>query len=305
MKEENISHEILLESGTNELEVLELGIGKDQCLGVNVAKVREITAASSVTKIPHSHPYLEGIIQLRNEVLPVVHLGRALGIPTELKEGEGIFVITEFNQTKVIFHVEWVNQIHRISWGAIEKVTGMMEQTASSVVGVIKFEDKMILLVDYEKILTDINPDIGVSLKRAERVGNKAERNKKGILIAEDSPMLRMLISETLNTAGYTQLKIFDNGKELWDFLNDGYQEEQLFHHYHLVITDIEMPQMDGLHLTKRVKEHPDLKQLPVVIFSSLVSDALKHKGDIVGADAQVGKPQIDTLVETLDRLIL
>jgi len=299
--------EILLETGTNELEVLELGIGEGHRFGINVAKVREIIPASPVTKIPHSHPFVEGIIQIRDEILPVVHLGRALGIQTKLAEDEGFFAITEFNQTKMIFHVGWVNQIHRFSWDHIEKVSDMVKQYNSSVVGVVQLRDRMLLLVDFEKILADINPDLGINLKRTEKVGHRAERNQKGILIAEDSPLLRSLLSDTLNQAGYTHLTFFENGKELWDYLLVSYQNqnEQFFQSTHLVVTDIEMPQMDGLHLTKKIKEHPTLNRLPVVIFSSLVSDSLRHKGNIVGADAQVSKPQVDILVNTLDELIL
>lgn len=300
------NNSILIETGTNELEVLELGIGKDQCFGINVAKVREIIPVSPITKVPQTHPHVEGIVQIRNEVLPVIHLGRALGIPTTLNEDEGFFAITEFNQTKMIFHVGWVNQIHRFSWEDIEKPTHMIEQNSSSVVGVIKLKEKMILLVDFEKILADISPDVSINDKRKEKIQNRTERNHKGILIAEDSPLLRQLLSETLHQAGYRKLTIFDNGKELWDFLLECYhqQDEQLFQTTHLVITDIEMPQMDGLHLTKKIKQHPILNRIPVVIFSSLVSDSLQHKGVSVGADAQVGKPEVELLVNTLDQLI-
>ncbi|WP_134701719.1 chemotaxis protein CheV [Ammoniphilus sp. YIM 78166] len=297
---------ILLESGTNELEVLELGIDGKNCFGINVAKVREITSPVRVTKLPKHHPYIEGLIQLRDEILPVINLSLALGLPWE-NEDTGVFVVTEFNQMKVIFHVSWVNQIHRVSWEEIEKPSQMFQTMEGSLIGVIKKMDKIILLLDFEKILVDINPSVGITKERVQKTGSKEERATKRILIAEDSWILRKLIEETLIEAGYKQLSFFQDGQQAWDHLEEIYQKDknQLKKYVELVITDIEMPRMDGLHFTKRIKEHEVFKELPVIIFSSLISDSLRHKGEQVGANAQITKPEIDKLVETMDRLIV
>lgn len=294
--------EILLESGTNELEILELGITQDQSFGINVSKVREINAPVKVTKVPRSHAFIEGIIQLRDEVLPVIDLSRVLGLK-QLEWNEGIFIVTEFNLMKVVFHVGWVNQICRVSWEQIEEPTGVFRSMGDAIIGVIKLHEKMIQLLDFEKILLEISPESGINKERVKKVGTKSERNHKKILIAEDSALLRSLLEETLSEAGYTQLQFFENGRTAWDYLSDQ-KEASIEKKADLLITDIEMPQMDGLHLTKRIKEHYVLKSLPVVIFSSLISDALRHKGESVGADAQITKPQIDVLVQTLDRLL-
>lgn len=292
--------EILLESGTNELEILELGITQDQSFGINVSKVREINAPVKVTKVPRAHSFVEGIIQLRDEVLPVIDLSRVLGLK-QLEWNEGIFIVTEFNLMKVVFHVGWVNQICRVSWEQIEEPTGIFRSMGNTIIGVIKLDDKMIQLLDFEKILLEISPESGINKERVKKAGTNADRGKKRILIAEDSSLLRSLLEETLTESGYTQLQFFENGKIAWDYLTEMNKEMQA----DLLITDIEMPQMDGLHLTKRIKEHSKLNSLPVVIFSSLISDALRHKGESVGADAQITKPQIDVIVETLDRLLL
>ncbi len=294
--------EILLESGTNELEILELGITEDQSFGINVSKVREINAPVKVTKVPRSHPFVEGLIQLRDEVLPVIDLSRVLGLK-QLAWNEGIFIVTEFNLIKVVFHVGWVNQICRVSWEEIEEPTGVFRSMGNAIVGVIKLQDKMIQLLDFEKILVEISPESGISKERVKKAGTKNERKNKRIMIAEDSALLRSLIEETLIESGYTQLNFFENGKKAWDYLTE-MKEMNSEKQVDLLITDIEMPQMDGLHLTKRVKEDSLLKSMPVVIFSSLISDALRHKGDSVGADAQITKPQIDIIVETLDLLL-
>lgn len=297
---------ILLESGTNELEVLELGIDGKNCFGINVAKVREITSPVRVTKLPKHHPYIEGLIQLRDEILPVINLSLALGLTWDNEE-TGVYVVTEFNQMKVIFHVSWVNQIHRVSWEEIEKPSQMFQTMEGSLIGVIKKMDKIILLLDFEKILVDINPSVGITRERVQKTGSKEERATKRIMIAEDSWILRKLIEETLIEAGYQQLSFFQDGQQAWDYLLEIHQNDrnQLKKHVELVITDIEMPRMDGLHFTKRIKEHEVFKELPVIIFSSLISDSLRHKGEQVGADAQITKPEIDTLVETMDRLIV
>lgn len=294
--------EILLESGTNELEILELGITEDQSFGINVSKVREINAPVKVTKVPRSHPFVEGLIQLRDEVLPVIDLSRVLGLK-QLAWNEGIFIVTEFNLIKVVFHVGWVNQICRVSWEEIEEPTGVFRSMGNAIVGVIKLQDKMIQLLDFEKILVEISPESGISKERVKKAGTKNERKNKRIMIAEDSALLRSLIEETLIESGYTQLNFFENGKKAWDYLTE-MKEMNSEKQVDLLITDIEMPQMDGLHLTKRIKEDSLLKSMPVVIFSSLISDALRHKGDSVGADAQITKPQIDIIVETLDLLL-
>lgn len=299
----DLKKEILLESGTNELEILELGITQDQSFGINVSKVREINAPAKVTRVPRSHAFVEGIIQLRDEVLPVIDLSKVLGLK-QLEWNEGIFIVTEFNLMKVVFHVGWVNQICRVSWEQIEEPTGLFRSMENAIVGVIKLQEKMIQLLDFEKILLEISPESGINKERVKKAGTKEARKNKRILVAEDSPLLRSLLEEILDESGYTELHFFENGKVAWDYLT-GEKESNAEKQADLLITDIEMPQMDGLHLTKRIKEHPALKSLPVVIFSSLISDALRHKGETVGADAQITKPQIEVLVETIDSLLL
>ncbi|HZG72247.1 MAG TPA: response regulator, partial [Chondromyces sp.] len=192
-----------------------------------------------------------------------------------------------------------------ISWGDIEKPSDMYQGGNSHVIGVIKIAEEMILLLDFEKIIVDINPESGIHAGQIKQLGQR-ERSAKRIVAAEDSPLLRKLISDTLAEAGYENVEFFENGQLALDYLesianDDGPIEDKV----QLVITDIEMPQMDGHHLTRRIKEHPALKKLPVVIFSSLITEDLKHKGREVGADEQVSKPEIAQLVLRIDRLIL
>ncbi|WP_100330740.1 chemotaxis protein [Bacillus xiapuensis] len=296
-------YEILLESGTNELEIVEFEVQNNK-YGINVIKVKEIIQPLPITFIPHAHEYIEGIIQLRGEVLPVVNMTKVLGLPTGENSENDKLIVTEFNKQKVVFHVQNVTRIHRISWEDIEKPSDMYQGGNSQVIGVIKIENEMILLLDFEKIIVDINPQSGIHVGQIKQLG-KRERSSKRLIVAEDSPLLRKLIHDTLAEAGYDSVEFFENGKLALEYLHAAAEKTDIENEVQLLITDIEMPQMDGHHLTKRVKEHPQLSKLPVIIFSSLITDDLRHKGEGVGADAQVSKPEITELVKSIDRLVL
>ncbi|MFC5558468.1 chemotaxis protein [Ureibacillus thermophilus] len=295
---------ILLESGTNELEIVEFEVGYNK-YGINVIKVKEIIQPIPVTVIPHAHPHIEGIIQLRGEVLPVVDMLKVLGVPNGKYSDQHKYIVADFNKLRVVFHVDNVTQIHRISWTQIEKPSDIYQGTTNQVIGVVKIGETMILLLDFEKIMLDINPDYGISVEPVKKLG-KRERSEKRIVVAEDSPLLRKLLNETLTEAGYMNLEFFENGKDAYNYLETLLEKKgDITKQVQLVVTDIEMPQMDGHHLTKRIKTHPELQKLPVIIFSSLITDDLRHKGEQVGADDQVSKPEIADLILKIDELIL
>lgn len=295
---------ILLESGTNELEIVEFEVGNSK-FGINVIKVKEIIQPIAITYIPHAHPHVEGIIQLRGEVLPVVDMFKALGLPTHTQNAQEKFIVAEFNKQTVVFHVGNVTQIHRFSWEQIEKPSDMYQGGNSQIIGVIKHLGEMILLLDFEKIMVDINPESGINVEAVKKLG-KRDRSEKKIVIAEDSPLLRKLLSDTLSEAGYVNLEFFENGKLAYDYLESiAAKNDDIEKHVQFVITDIEMPQMDGHHLTKKIKSHPVLSKLPIVIFSSLITDDLRHKGEQVGALDQISKPEIAELILKIDRHIL
>lgn len=295
---------ILLESGTNELEIVEFEVANNK-FGINVIKVKEIIQPIPVTFIPHVHPHVEGIIQLRGEVLPVVDMLKVLGISTENRNLQQKYIVAEFNKQRVVFHVDNVTQIHRISWDQIEKPSDMYQGGTSQVIGVIKRNEEMILLLDFEKIMVDINPESSISVESVKKLG-KRDRSEKRVVIAEDSPLLRKLLFDTMNEAGYVNTEFFENGRDAYEYLEAmAKADKDIEKHVQIVITDIEMPQMDGHHLTKKIKTHPELKKLPVIIFSSLITDDLRHKGDQVGAEDQISKPEIAELILRIDKLIL
>lgn len=299
----NQSNGILLESGTNELEIVEFEVQNNK-FGINVIKVKEIIQPTAVTPIPHAHPHVKGLVQLRGEVLPVVDMARVLGAEEE-ETTKSKYIVAEFNQQKVIFHVHNVTQIHRISWNQIEKPSEMYSGVHSGIIGVIKREENMILLLDFESIMLEINPETGIRVDQVKKLGPRERRNKR-IVAAEDSPLLRKLLNDTLREAGYEDVEFFENGADAFQYLEsivDGNQDVE--ESVHLVLTDIEMPQMDGHHLTKRIKNHPKLNTLPVIIFSSLITNDLKHKGEMVGAEDQISKPEIAELILKIDQYIL
>lgn len=295
---------ILLESGTNELEIVEFQVGSNK-FGINVIKVKEIIQPIPVTFIPHAHPHVEGIVQLRGEVLPVVSMSKVLGLPAGNRNEQEKYIVAEFNKQRVVFHVDNVSQIHRISWNQIEKPSDIYQGNASHVIGVIKREEEMILLLDFERVIVDINPESGINVESLKKLGHRERSNKK-IIIAEDSPLLRKLLHDTLAEAGYENIDFFENGRDALDYLENLIKvTPDISEHVQIVVTDIEMPQMDGHALTRNIKENSQLSKLPVLIFSSLITDDLRHKGDQVGAEDQISKPEIAELVLKIDQFIL
>ncbi|MDW0108515.1 chemotaxis protein [Sporosarcina aquimarina] len=294
---------ILLESGTNELEIVEFEVAGNK-YGINVIKVKEIIVPMTITPIPHSDPSVEGIIQLRGEILPVINMECVLGAGTSSDPKNDKYIVSSFNKQQVVFHVHNVTMIHRISWDSIEKPTGAYSSGTSAIIGVIKLGDEMLLMLDFEKIVMEISPETGIRVEEVQKLGPR-ERSDKRLLIAEDSPLLRKLLQETLSEAGYDRLEFFENGKEALSYLERASEKGDIADEIQLVITDIEMPQMDGHHLTKRIRDHKGLSKLPIIIFSSLITDDLKHKGISVGADEQVSKPEIADLVLKIDQFVL
>lgn len=300
-----IKDEILLESGTNELEVITFGIEKE-IFGINVLKVREIINPLPIKKIPNSHTYVEGLIRLREEVIPVVNLAKVLNLPDSTTPEQDKFIVSELNQLKIAFRVHHVFRIHRVSWEQIEKPEELSAGEQPYAIGIIKLEEDMSILLDFEKVVVEINPNSGLNIESLKVLGPR-ERSLKRLIVAEDSAVLRQLLKDTLVEAGYENIQFFENGEEAWEYLLSKAEDESndLTKEVNLVITDIEMPHMDGHHLTAKIKNHPRLQKIPVIIFSSLISDNLYHKGEEVGANAQVSKPKIVELVKEIDKYIL
>jgi two-component system chemotaxis response regulator CheV len=293
---------ILLENGTNELEVLEFTLN-DNYYGINVAKIREILSYQPVTPIPNAKPSIEGIFMPRDAMITVINLKNCLALPEESTK-KGLFIITNFNSLDLAFHVDEVIGIHRVSWADIIEPDSTINAGQEGVsTGVIKLGDKLVIILDFEKIVTDISPDTGLKVNDIEERGER-ERCDYPIVMAEDSPLLSKLITDCLKKSGYTNLNVNSNGREAWEQLLQFKKAGKIKENVRCIITDIEMPIMDGHRLTKLVKSDDELKEVPLIIFSSLVNEEMRRKGEALGADAQLTKPEIGHLVDTIDRLL-
>ena len=294
---------ILLESGTNEIEVMEFTID-GSLYGINVAKVKEILVSEPVKPMPHAHHAVEGIFKPRDMVLTVVDLPKYLTRVEGVKNPKDLFIITEFNKMNIAFRVHTVVGISRISWRDIQKpdkaVSGGEDGVAT---GIAQCGGNLVTILDFEKIIAEIAPETSIQMSEIDALGHR-DRSDASILVAEDSVLLSKMIEEALHKSGYVKTKMFPNGQELWDYLssirNDAYLDQMAS----LIITDIEMPQMDGHRLTKLVKDDRILQHIPLVIFSSLITDEMRIKGKELGADEQMSKPEIGHLVYVIDQLL-
>lgn len=262
----DIESNILLETGTGEVEILEF-IVNGRNYGINVIKVKEILEINNLTKLPLSHPSLAGLTLSRGEIIPVINLKHVLEQHGEVKDDSNV-IICEFNQTKVAFTYDNIIGIHRIGWQDIKKPENM--SSTQLIIGNIVFENRIILLLDFEKIVTDINPSVGITEERMADISYR-DRSKVKLVLADDSALIRELIKNTLTKAGYRDMKFFDDGEQALQYLYKLAKEkkENFIEDAHIMITDIEMPQMDGHTLTRKIKEHNILSELPVIIFSS------------------------------------
>lgn len=297
---------ILLENGTNELEVLEFMVGNNY-YGINVAKVKEIVPYQNVTPVPNAHGFVEGIFMPRDTMLTVINLAK---VTQNVESGDSrgdMLIITNFNQLNIAFHVSKVLGIHRVSWADIITPDATINSAEHGIsTGVVKIDNKLIIILDFERIVNDISPETGLKVHEVEALEGR-ERNNIPIYLAEDSALLLKLIKDALEKAGYTNLNLSHNGQECWDKLAALKEEHgsNVEEYVKCVITDIEMPLMDGHRLTKLIKTDNVLKSIPVAIFSSLISDEMFKKGKDLGADIQMTKPEIGKLVGELDKLLL
>ena len=307
---------ILLEAGTNELEIVEFYLdeenGPDAApyrghYGVNVAKVLEIIRMPKVTELPEvQHAAVLGAFNLRSKIIPLVDLALWLEKKT-VQSQEPKTIVTEFNAVTTAFMVSGVNRIHRISWEEVEPPNPYVAKASKdTVIGVVKLEGRIVFLLDLERIVANLNPALGL---RLDDLGEDYDRSTRyRALVADDSALVREMLKDLLEKANFS-VEVVYNGKEAWDRLLElkaKAEEEKckITDFVQVMVSDIEMPVMDGHNLTKRIKDDPALKHLPVLLFSSLITERLRHKGVSVGADDQISKPEVTQLAKRALALI-
>ncbi len=295
---------ILLESGTNELELLEFFVGEKD-YGINIAKVNEIMTYREVTPLPAAPDEIEGLFMPRDKIITVVDLHRVLG--NSLPEGsDGLLILCEFNRLDIAFHVTSVKGIQRISWSNIEKPPTVANNSQMGIsTGIAKIEGRIIIILDFEKIVSDLNSSASLDMSGIDRIESTRDtRFDTKIVIAEDSPFLNQLVVNAITDAGFHNIASFSNGLEAWNYISSFANKDNVRDYIGLVVSDIEMPQMDGHRLTKLIKSDDKLKQIPVFLFSSLIDETMKRKGESVGADDQFSKPQIASLIQAIIRRV-
>ena len=307
---------ILLEAGTNELEIVEFYLDEETGAnaapyrghyGVNVAKVLEIIRMPKVTELPEvQHASVLGAFNLRSKIIPLVDLALWLEKKT-IQSHELKTIVTEFNAVTTAFMVSGVNRIHRISWEEVEPPNPYVAKASQdTVIGVVKLEGRIVFLLDLERIVSNLNPALGL---RLDDLGEDYDRSTRyRALVADDSALVREMLKDLLEKANF-DVEVAFNGKEAWDrlmVLKAKAEAEQckVTDYVQVMVSDIEMPVMDGHNLTKRIKEDPAMKNLPVLLFSSLITDKLRHKGESVGADDQISKPEVTQLAKRALALI-
>ena len=308
MKQTNI----LLESDTNELEIVEFRVDElDQhgnlveCnYGVNVAKVREIIRLPQLTKALNTSDAVEGMIKLREKVIPVLNLAKILNKYTGDLVADRVIVL-EFNNLMVGVLVHSVSRIYRISWKNVEAPSSAVY--SDQVTGLVKMEDRIILVLDFEKIVAEFCSSSALRPLAPEQlqISKEHDRTSKTILVADDSPFIRSTMCSALRGAGYNVLEAV-NGAEAWEKICDLHQRcttenVSIRSKLQLLITDVEMPQMDGLHLTSKIRKEDSFKELPIIIFSSLASDDNIRKWHDLGAQQILTKPDLPNLVKFAD----
>ena len=303
---------ILLESGTNELELLEFVVGNNS-YGINIAKVSEIMIDREVTPMPNSPEEVEGVFIPRDRLISVIDLHKVLKAegapPPDATTGKSIIIVCQFNKMDVAFHVSAVKGIQRISWAEITEppaIVGNAVSTAAGMAtGVVKINGKIIIILDFEKIVSNLNRSTGLDTTGLNEIKRPdAIITNKRLVVADDSQFLNKMMVTALGEVGYHNVVSFQNGQDAWDYVKTfkgkSSEQEPITDFIGCIISDIEMPKMDGHRLTKLVKDDPELQGIPVILFSSLINQQMKRKGEAVGADAQFSKPQIKELIETL-----
>ena len=308
--------EILLETGTNEMEIIEFYLGS-QSFGINVHKLKEIIPfdEEAVTTIPDSEPSMLGTLLLRGSTIPLidlkVHIGKRIKEETEARQ---VVLVCEFNDRTNGFKVDGVNQIHRVSWGNVQPMAGFIDKYRPRFTGSINIEGREILIMDLEHIVSEFDPESALDYEAGlhdEVMHSQAPQTRQAmkLMLAEDSSLIRAGIERVLKTADYSNMQVFVDGEDCYKKIIQLKAEaaeagESILNYLNLLITDIEMPKMDGLTLCRRIKEDPILKEIKVVLFSSLINEQMATKCDSVGADGYATKPQIPYLVQMMDRIL-
>ena len=298
-------------AGTNKLEILLFSLGVDartgrrETVGLNVFKVREVRKAPPVTAAPEMPSVVEGMVSMRGILVPVIHLGRYTGIAADAPPE--VMIVTEYNGHTQGFLVEAVDTILRLDWGSMRVPPDMLNtQMTGLVTAVTELQDgRLVMMLDVEKILAETAPPQDDAIFQTIRPVSGSD----GIVFfADDSAVARQQIARTLDAMNVRHRSAI-NGLRAWEDLQRLADHAEVLgepveNHVRIILTDIEMPEMDGYMLTRRIKSDPRFRRVPVLMHSSLSSSSNERLGRSVGVDAYVPKFEPRKLAETVAELL-
>lgn len=298
---------ILLQSGTNEMELLVFMLGCE-LFAVNVAKVQAILQydPSVVTRVPRAPSAMLGMMLYREHAVPLIDLAHALEVSGEGKDPRQIVIVMEFNQFVSSYRVDGVQGIQRLSWKGFEPISDFARSTAGIISGSVHIDGREVLVVDMECILALYAPDL--AFRKADVTGKEPQechrREDIRLVFVEDSHTIREKTVQSLTEAGYRHIEVFQNGRQAYDWLTSRPGKDGDETTPDVIISDIEMPSMDGLTLCRKVKEKELLTDVPFIMFSSLINPLMARKCHTVGAERFVAKPETDRLIAMVDEVV-
>jgi len=302
-----------LKVGSNEMELVDFRIQKQEdgavyegIYGINVSKVREIIRVPSLTELPGTPDFIEGIFDLRNVVIPVVNLAKWMGItePEDAKKNSRI-IITEFNNVLIGFVVHEAKRIRRINWSDIEPATFMSASDAldsNKITGVTKIEgDNVLLILDLESVVQDLGlyePDV-------DDIPHELEKFSGLALVLDDSATARKIVKEALVKMGFSVVEAMD-GEEGLSKLNELYETygDAISENLKIIISDVEMPRMDGFHFAANVKEDGRYGNIPIVFNSSISDHFSEGRGIEAGGEAYLVKFEASSFYNEVARVV-
>ncbi len=297
--------EILLGAGTNEMELLTVWLN-DQLFGINVAKVQSVQAfdPDSVTPVPESPDGVTGMMLYRERTIPLMDLESLLKISSQKRQSvREVVVVTEFNNTINGFKAHGVNRIFRLSWKEFVPINHFIG-TNSFITGSVQADGHEIMVLDLEQVLETVFPGKMLESLSDETMknGQAIHRNQLHLIFAEDSYIIRKNIIQMLKKVGFDKVTTFENGQETLSYCMERRETLASNGVLPILISDIEMPKMDGLTLCRKIKQDPHLNAMIIVLFSSLINDQMIRKCQQVEADYYVSKSDTSTLIEILDQ---
>ncbi|PKK89705.1 MAG: hypothetical protein CVV64_12940 [Candidatus Wallbacteria bacterium HGW-Wallbacteria-1] len=302
---------ILFEAGASEVEIMEFILGS-QSFGVNIVKVKQIVQyeAGNLSKMPGAPSEIMGLYMFRGNTIPLVDLAHALQIPLDEECEKPLVMVCEFNQMLAGFFIEGVRRIHQLPWREIKPMSGILASSSSCVLSSVKLGDGEMLILDLEFILAEAMPDQKEYYFEEVILDEVGEMDKKiKLIMVEDSGFIRHAMERAFKASGFSNAISFTNGKEAFEAIEEMVEKARsenrpLTDYFQILISDIEMPLMNGLMLCQKVREELEVRDIPVVIYSSLDNDQISMKCRQVGANALMIKPQMVDLIKVIKELL-